>query len=397
MQTISANNSRPQRKILGFNGVRGVCVILVFLYHKCGIPFHTAEIGVWTFLALSGFLLIPELHKQRVLVETGTSSEIGEAGRFWFKRATRIFPLYFSVILFLYLFSGYFAWAGSDLGFRYHVFFLSNFFFAQIAPADTLAGPFGVLWTLSVEQQFYLVAPMIFLLLPSRHHIVFCGTTAFFCGIWHVWLSISGFTALTVYMLSPWNFAIILLGGAAGLVCRKPGFANNFAPLWLPGSLLAIAGFAASYMIEGANEGFAYAILTMAVTVAIALLLAGLYTNQTNSLITGLEWPPLERLGQFSYGFYLFHNFIPNPLGKIFYMVFGTLPSNALKVTLGAIIGFAITTAISYLSWEYFEKPIIQLRERALRSRASASRPLTQHAQSKPSVLRRIINGLTHG
>jgi peptidoglycan/LPS O-acetylase OafA/YrhL len=346
---------------------------------------------------LSGFLLIPELHKQRVLVETGTSSEIGEAGRFWFKRATRIFPLYFSVILFLYLFSGYFAWAGSDLGFRYHVVFLSNFFFAQIAPADTLAGPFGVLWTLSVEQQFYLVAPMIFLLLPSRHHIVFCGTAAFFCGIWHVWLSISGFTALTVYMLSPWNFAIILLGGAAGLVCRKPGFANDFSPLWLPVSLLAIAGFAASYMIEGANEGFAYAILTMAVTVAIALLLAGLYTNQTNSLITGLEWPPLERLGQFSYGFYLFHNFIPNPLGKIFYMVFGTLPSNALKVTLGAIIGFAITTAISYLSWEYFEKPIIQLRERALRSRASAALPLTQHAQSKPSVLKRIINGLTHG
>ena len=397
MQTISANNSRPQRKILGFNGVRGMCVIFVFLYHKCGIPFHAAEIGVWTFLALSGFLLIPELRAQRILFETGTSSEVREAGRFWFKRATRIFPLYYSVIMFLYIFSGYFAWAGSDLGFRYHVFFLSNFFFAQIAPADTLAGPFGVLWTLSVEQQFYLVAPMIFLLLPSRHHIVFCATAAFFCGIWHVWLSISGFALLTVYMLSPWNFAIILLGGVAGMVCRKTSCANDFSPLWLWVSLLAIAGFAASSLVEGANEGLVYAALTMAVTIAIALLLAGLYTNQTSRLITALEWPPLEKLGQCSYGFYLFHNFIPNPLGKIFYIVFGTLPSNALKVTLGAIIGFTITAAIAYLSWECFEKPIIQLRERALRSRASASHPLPQHAQSKASVLKRIISGLTHG
>jgi peptidoglycan/LPS O-acetylase OafA/YrhL len=128
-------------KILGFNGIRGLCVILVFLWHKSGVHLHTAEIGVWTFLALSGFLLIPELHAQRVLVESGSSTEMREAGKFWFKRATRILPVYYSLILFLYVFSGYYAWAGSDLGFRYHVFYLSNFFFALVAPADTLGGP----------------------------------------------------------------------------------------------------------------------------------------------------------------------------------------------------------------------------------------------------------------
>src|SRR5262245_43089308 len=125
--------ARPSKKILGFNGIRGLCVVLVFLWHKSGVHLHNAEIGVWTFLALSGFLLIPELHAQRLLVEGGSSRELREAAKFWFKRATRILPVYYSVLLFLYLFSGHLTWAGSDLGFRYHVFYLSNFFFALVA------------------------------------------------------------------------------------------------------------------------------------------------------------------------------------------------------------------------------------------------------------------------
>jgi|GEM_PF-4376306 len=80
-----------------------------------------------------------------------------------------------------------------------------------------------------------------------------------------------------------------------------------------------------------------------------------------------LEWPPSERLGQISYGFYLFHNFIPNPLGKAFLILFGSLPSNGLKVTVGAALAFTIAASLAYLSWTYFEKPISQLRARLLR------------------------------
>lgn len=372
MQTSLRQISLTPKKILGFNGIRGLCVILVFLWHKSGVHLHTAEIGVWTFLALSGFLLIPELNAQRALVERGSSSRLKEAGRFWFKRATRIFPVYYALLLFLYTFSGHLSWAGSDLGFRYHVVYLSNYFFALVAPEDTLGGPFGVLWTLAVEQQFYLFAPVIFLLLPSRHHVAFCGVAAFGCGLGHLWLASSNVAPIVVYMLSPWNFAIILLGGMAGLVCRNGRSAPDSRVDLLALSLAGIVAFALSSLIAQATVGLCYAALTIAVTIAIVGLLGAIYRAQDAAFTRMLEWRPLEQLGQISYGFYLFHNFIPNPLGKIFLMTFGSLPPNGLKITVGAALGFIITVAAAWVSWTWFEKPIIQLRSRLLRSRAVA-------------------------
>jgi peptidoglycan/LPS O-acetylase OafA/YrhL len=368
--TLVATVTPLRKKILGFNGVRGLCVILVFLWHRSGVHFHSAEIGVWTFLALSGFLLIPELHAQRLLVESGTSTELRETGRFWFKRATRILPVYYAVLLALFVFSSHVDWMGSDLGFRYHLVYLSNVFFALAAPPDTLGGPLGVLWTLSVEQQFYFVAPAIFLVLPSRHHISFCCAAAALCGVGHLWLTGAGASTLIVYMMSPWNFGIILLGGLAGLICRKNLLTQKFSEFWLPVSLLVILAFAASSLAEATSEGLAYAVLTIVVTMAIALMLGAIYNSQGGWFTAALEWSPLERLGQISYGFYLFHNFVPNPLGRIYFVAFGSLPSNLLKVTLGAAIVFVISTVAAYVSWTYFERPIIQFRERALKQRA---------------------------
>ena len=135
-------------------------------------------------------------------------------------------------------------------------------------------------------------------------------------------------------------------------------------------SVVGIVAFSASSLIEWATEGLVFAILTVAVTFAIVGLLAAVYMGQHMSFTRILEWPPLDLLGQISYGFYLFHNFIPNPLGKVFLMLFGILPSNGLKVTVGAALAFAIAAILAYLSWTYFEKPIIQLRTRLLRPKS---------------------------
>jgi len=52
MQATFVTTGQSSKKILGFNGIRGLCVVLVFLWHKSGVPLHNAEIGVWTFLAV---------------------------------------------------------------------------------------------------------------------------------------------------------------------------------------------------------------------------------------------------------------------------------------------------------------------------------------------------------
>ena len=228
-------------------------------------------------------------------------------------------------------------------------------------------GPFGVLWTLAVEQQFYLFAAPIFLLLPSGHHIAVCGIAAVCCGIGHIWLTLSGAAPIVIYMLSPLNFAIVLLGGLAGLVCRQRQSSAGSSVPFLALSVLGIAAFFASSLIEWANGRLVYAILTVAVTFAIVGLLDAVQ-RAANVLHEGAGMAAVRTAWTDQLGFYLFHRFIPNPLGKAFLILFGSLPSNGLKVTVGAALAFTIAASLAYLSWTYFEKPISQLRARLLRT-----------------------------
>jgi peptidoglycan/LPS O-acetylase OafA/YrhL len=359
------------RKILGFNGLRGCCVILVYLSHKCELRYYTAQMGVWTFLALSGFLIIGELHKQRLEVEADACGIVTGLRIFFTKRAIRIFPAYYGVLAVLFAFQHFYAWVGPDLGFRYHFLYLSNVWFGYFAP--WLGGPFGVLWTLSVEQQFYVVAPFAFILSPSRFHVRICLGAAALAAIGHLWMQVAGVNPTGIYMTSPWNLAIIALGGAAGLLTQKPRFANAMrGPLPLGICLAAATAYAASWAVYR-TENPEQALPLFGVTFALVGLVAWVKNNQDSMIVRGLEWKPLEHLGVISYGFYLIHNFVPNPLGKVLPLYFGITVTPMTTLTLGAAIGFAISFTLAHLSWTYYERPLLKLRTKLLPKRYQLS------------------------
>ena len=125
-------NAEKSGSILGFNGLRGLSVVLVYLNHKCGLQFYSGSVGVWIFFILSGFLIIGELNRQRSKAETAASRPAAEIVTFWVKRATRIFPAYYALLAILFLTRAYFQHAGPDLGFRYHVVYLSNYWIGSV-------------------------------------------------------------------------------------------------------------------------------------------------------------------------------------------------------------------------------------------------------------------------
>jgi peptidoglycan/LPS O-acetylase OafA/YrhL len=150
------------------DGLRAVAVISVILYHaKTTIfeltPFKGGFIGVDIFFVISGYLITSLILKE--LYKTGEFSFI----HFYERRARRILPALFTVILT----SVFFAWTillpGNFADYTKSVFyslgFSSNFYFyyegLKYGTDDGLLKPFLHTWSLSVEEQFYIIFPVI--------------------------------------------------------------------------------------------------------------------------------------------------------------------------------------------------------------------------------------------
>ncbi|MGD0842436.1 MAG: acyltransferase [Candidatus Acidiferrales bacterium] len=153
-----------QRRVPQLDAVRGVAILLVML-HNIGFKyplFHSQQLfsdgwmGVDLFFVLSGFLITG------ILVDTKKSQ--GYFKNFYVRRCLRIWPLYFSLIFFMFVVvrflgpSEYHEVLQRSSPWWAFPLFLQNF----LVPISTnAAGPLGVTWSLAIEEQFYVVWPLV--------------------------------------------------------------------------------------------------------------------------------------------------------------------------------------------------------------------------------------------
>ena len=153
-----------ERRIPQLDAVRGVA-ILVVMAHNISLKypvFHSQQIfkngwmGVDLFFVLSGFLITG------ILIDTKSSE--GYFKNFYVRRCLRIWPLYYSLIFFMFVVirflqpSEYRNVVQQSAPWWAYLLFLQNF----IMPISTNApGPLGVTWSLAIEEQFYLVWPLV--------------------------------------------------------------------------------------------------------------------------------------------------------------------------------------------------------------------------------------------
>ena len=309
-------------------GLRAVAVLLVVLYHA-GVPgFGGGYVGVDVFFVLSGYLITWLLVHEAE--ETGTVDFV----RFYARRARRLLPAV-AVVLVATVAVGAFVLAPfeqRDLARSAGATaaYLSNVFFARRATdylgAAAEDNPFLHTWSLSVEEQFYVVWPVFVLFAlgalgwqrragrgPSRGRLVgwmaAVAAVSFAASVW-----LTGVRQPWAFFLSPlraWEFAAgalgVLIGGAArrgGAGWRlNPGRVGAVEGALGWAGLAAIVAVGALYRAETPFPGWA----ALAPVAATVLALRAGTANAETALARALAWRPLQEIGRLSYSWYLWH------------------------------------------------------------------------------------------
>jgi peptidoglycan/LPS O-acetylase OafA/YrhL len=171
--------------IPAFDGLRAVAIIGVLLFHLGGTTFSVGWTGVILFFVLSGYLITG------ILLDAKGSG--GYFRNFYIRRALRIFPAYYLVLLLtaatIYIVAptspvfgpGAFEW-------NYFIFYVQNYWLGIQAYQTPLAGILGHTWTLAIEEQFYLIWPAIVYFLGRRALVVFCIALLVLSPIVRVWI-----------------------------------------------------------------------------------------------------------------------------------------------------------------------------------------------------------------
>ena len=371
-QADQSGNLKPitQQRIGGFDGLRALAVLAVFFSHRASSWVGSlGSFGVTLFFALSGFLIIGILYEERLVIETKRKS-VGAAWRaFLVRRSFRIFPIYYLTLavlaLLAFLHISRTDW--NPVGHIFHVFYFSNvwIFFIQKA----WIGQYSHLWSLSIEEQFYLLAAPLLLFSPARMHIAICITVVGVGFISQGAMLISGPSCwIDIFFACPSDISVdahyfisfesIALGGVAVLAYKQDKCKLGGDALLA----LAIGSFAMTWAALLVALGRLSTTLVASIPIISALIVMLVSTSQTGFIVKILEWRPLAHLGRISYGFYLYHNFV-------WLKIFDNLD---IWHRIGELtMNFAIVFILAELSWCLIEFLLYRLSENALTLRLS--------------------------
>jgi peptidoglycan/LPS O-acetylase OafA/YrhL len=376
---MSAAIDPPTHRLTGLDGIRGMACVMVFLYHlrwhaqpstenpirveAFGVNFEPIlsrfDSGVAIFFVLSGLLL--SLPYWRAILQAKPTPA---AGPYLWRRACRIVPAYYSVLIAVYLIRpGTYTFHGG-IDFLLHASFLHTF------SDSSYYGVYPLLWTIGIEFQFYLILPLVMGALARIHHrkgatlallALFAGTFALDLATRQTLSAIA--PAVPDRFLADHESAVI--GGTIFSYLKLFAFGICAGYLFLsrrmtPRSGDILAGLSlVTFLIviaAGREAGWRETALTGWPMNAIAIAGFLLAVPQSRCFAALFSMKPVAAFGVISYGVYLWHELIQRAVFG------GTLPNQFQGFPLfaiGGFLAFAATVAVSALSWRFLEKPAL--------------------------------------
>jgi peptidoglycan/LPS O-acetylase OafA/YrhL len=357
---LSEHNRRLPRDPLagylpGFDGLRALSILLVLASHAGYGHIAPGGLGVAVFFAISGFLITTLL-----LNEASATGRI-DIPRFYLRRFLRLYPELLAFLAITFAVAAVLGLAATPVEKLAGPLYYMNYYYVFGAPYSYEQGyPWRHLWSLAVEEHFYLFFPLLVAaLLPDRDRlrVVICALIAVpllwrfaaYQGLGMPWLY--SFVATEARIDS------IAWGCLLALMARQrvdAGGTLNTAPYirpWLVCLAFAVIVFTVVYRNEDFRWTWRFSIIGAALFVIIANLL---FDPRWRWAVRILEWPPLRYIGRISYALYLYHLLVNRLLME-------WLPtSDPMFLPLSLIL----CAAISDLSFRAIEMPLKPLRRR---------------------------------
>lgn len=348
-------------RIPSMDGLRAIAVLIVFIGHgTTDQGFWPGHLGVTIFFFLSGYLITTLLRR-----EFESSRTIG-LGRFYLRRAFRILPAaYFTILLALLLAAtGVLPAAVTGWGVAAEFLNVTNYYIAFNGDAG-LPPETSQLWSLAVEEQYYLVVPLLLLLayragagrvLIGRVIVV----VALAVPVWRIVLGLNGATFERIYNSTDTRVDAILWGAALALLLnpamgdrlRLPGRLRKWTTRHLP----LVAGAAAIIVAVSSivpSMAFELSIAGTIQGIALAPIFWFVITRPQGRVGRILNSRVAVRIGVLSFSIYLLHK-------TVLALITPTVDAPPLTDAIGLVLSIA---AAQLLYWAV-ERPFMRLRIR---------------------------------
>jgi peptidoglycan/LPS O-acetylase OafA/YrhL len=335
------------------NGIRFIAVFLVIFYHA-GFESVPSGHGVMLFFVLSGFLITWLLLKEN---ETyGTIS----LKRFYKRRILRIFPAFyvysFVAVALLIIGDKIVPWMHAIASF----FYVSNYYYALNQNSDNL---FSHTWSLSVEEQFYLCFPFLFLAfcsnlkrLTSVIYLIIALT-----WIWRIVL-VFGFDVSGGYIYCAFDTRLDhLLDGCLLAIILREEKLKKFWQIMLKSTLmpfLTIGVLAISIYFSQANVTYKSTVGFTIEPILLAVLITQAITFSSHRFWKWLDFAPIKFLGALSYSLYLWQQLTTS-------IIHSNFPNSPLIIKVLLII--IVTILVATVSYYFVETPFLQLKTMTVR------------------------------
>jgi peptidoglycan/LPS O-acetylase OafA/YrhL len=344
------------------DGVRMIAVFLVIFFHF-GLKGVPGAHGVMMFFVLSGFLITWLLLEEQD--KTGTVSLRG----FYRRRTLRIFPAFYAFWLYVAVLSlvrgSQGSWAPAWSAF----FYVSNYYSALQGHPENA---FSHTWSLSIEEQFYLLWPMAFLMCRQNVRVMtkFLVAVIAVVAVHRAVLS-AVFQVNQSYIYSAFDTRIdqLMIGCLLAVSLRRHALRAfwNGACAHAAMPLLTVAAIIGSiYVGPMLVPRYRHVIGFTLEPLLMAVFLAQVIALSSTRAWAWLDAAPVRYLGRISYSLYLYQQVTMYPVRRVL---------AAFPVAIQLLAAIAVTIAVASLSYYFIERPFLRWKHRR-----PVSRPIEEPA-----------------